>query len=984
MPKIPIYGEPQVNLGGRPRQGLSDRDIQTLGYQEGGQIAEAGREIGRLADKAMGFEIQRQREDAAIEFEQKRAKFEVALDEGDSKFRMEDSANVNKYANADYGGEASKDENTYYNRTTKHFKNLANSEEFKSNNQFFRQYWEKYTAAKEADIRISARKFEAAQRVQARENSIDDSLTNDAKLAVANPDKIPDILQRWKNVLGGFGKDENGQPIPNYAGVVRGTFLRDRLEKLGQILVIPALEKMIIDDPKSAMQLLTSVGKELGGENFSLSDIAQGKIPGAKAAGPAGPIELTPDAAVKYGQELEALIRDLDSDQNPQRTKQAPEIARLKGQLKEITAYLNENPPDGPGVVRTKVTDSPLRTEPQKPEANIEGNTLRSVDAALEGELAAVPEVGDPGFEESLAAQKKRIDGFEELKQALLKKQAKLDAEYAKDLKAWKAKQEAGPAQDGEVKPLVLAPPPQQPGKLSPEKSLMARWGLEPADWVRLYSKARANMDTVNAYDEYRLKESVADHIASVGSGNPGDPRFKTKEGLANAVSQLYSGVYGADAPKYTQKAQIFVDEAWSKIRIAERAWQVGSSLKWADDQTLDKAVAGLSPQGKGAADTAEVRDRVIAIVNSYRAQRSADPVGYANSHPQVQKLARDGDVAGARTMSIAIQQKFGAQDWQVGVLSKQEASAEVNRFRNAQPGQVISMIRDFETRFGGRNQDGSIKYPGQLQAAWRQLTTGQDGLDSSWQFAARSMGTNAESKIYNALKADPKTLRDQVGTLQKTGTSYADIESQALLEGAAFKKALTGNMPERIEMWQGAYTLAVKMAAMDVYSNGTPTSKALKSAFSSLSQSFDMSGGTYVVPQPRPGYPTAYVNKNIHANAEYLKTPEALGRLFQIVPPASRDGALNNQTGYRQDSYLKTLGSESYWITNNNSSGLILVHNAKTGVEPVLQKDGSIIDIKFSDLSKDPSVWKPLSREPTEKGQNNFFRDPLSIPMAE
>lgn len=978
MPKIPIYGEPQVSLGGRPRQGLSDRDIQTLGYQQGGQMAEFGREIGRFADKAMGLEIQRQREDAAIEFEQKRAKFEVALDEGDSKFRMEDSANVNKYANADYGGEASKDENTYYNRTTKHFKNLANSEEFKSNNQFFRQYWEKYTAAKEADIRISARKFEAAQRVQARENSIDDSLTNDAKLAVANPDKIPDILQRWKNVLGGFGKDENGQPIPNYSGVVRGTFLRDRLEKLGQILVIPALEKMIIDDPKSAMQLLTTVGKELGGENFSLSDIAQGKTPGAKAAAPAGPIELTPDAAVKYGVELERQIQEIEA----KGVKNAPELARLKDQLKQVNTYVNENPPDGPGVVRSKVTDSAFRTEPQKREAKDAGGyTMADIKKELEREMAETPATDDPQFKKKLDAQNKRLDKLEARQKALKEEQAKLDSKYEEDLKAWKAKQEAGPAQDGAVKPLVLTPPAEAAAKPSPEKSLMSRWGLEPADWVRLYSKARANMDTVNAYDEYRLKESVADHIASVGAGNPGDPRFKTKEGLANAVSQLYSGVYGADAPKYTQKAQIFVDEAWSKINIAQRSWQIGSSLKWADDQTLDKAVAGLSPQGKGAADTAEVRDRVIAIVNSYRAQRAADPVGYANSHPQVQKLRRDGQEAEARTMSIAIQQKFGAQDWQVGVLPKAEAAAEVNRFRNAQPGQVISMIRDFETRFGGRNPDGSIKYPGQLQAAWRQLTTGQDGLDSSWQFAARSMGTNAESKIYNALKADPKTLRDQVGTLQKTGTSYADIESQALLEGAAFKKALTGNIPERIEMWQGAYTLAVKMAAMDVYSNGTPTGKALKSAFSSLSQSFDMSGGTYVIPQPRPGYPTAYVNKNIHANADYLRTPEALGRLFQIVPPASRDGALNSQTGYRQDSYLKTLGSESYWITNNNSSGLILVHNAKTGVEPVLQKDGSIIDIKFSDLSKDPSIWKPL---PSSSGPSNLFRDPLSIPMAE
>jgi hypothetical protein len=108
------------------------------------------------------------------------------------------------------------------------------------------------------------------------------------------------------------------------------------------------------------------------------------------------------------------------------------------------------------------------------------------------------------------------------------------------------------------------------------------------------------------------------------------------------------------------------------------------------------------------------------------------------------------------------------------------------------------------------------------------------------------------------------------------------------------------------------------------------------------------------------------------------------LGRLFQIVPPASRDSAINSQPNYKQDSYLKTLGAESFWISNNNNSGLILVHNTTTGIEPVMTKTGSIIDIKFSDLSKDPSVWRPKPSEPTLGGRSNFFRDPLSIPMAE
>ena len=130
---------------------------------------------------------------------------------------------------------------------------------------------------------------------------------------------------------------------------------------------------------------------------------------------------------------------------------------------------------------------------------------------------------------------------------------------------------------------------------------------------------------------------------------------------------------------------------------------------------------------------------------------------------------------------------------------------------------EVIAMIRDFNNRYGGVNPDGSIKNPMQLNAAWRQLTTGPGALDASWQFAARAMGLPEETLVYNALRVDQKELAANLGTLTKQGTSYTDIANQVLNETKDLNRALTGNMPERMTVYNGARELITKMAALEI-----------------------------------------------------------------------------------------------------------------------------------------------------------------------
>lgn len=874
MPKIPVYGEPQQALGGRPRQGLSGQEIQQIGYWGGGQMAQSGKEMMSASSEWMNMELQRQRDDAKIEFEQKRAAFEVALAEGDEGLRKTDTTNISRYSNPNYVGGAEGDKETYFNKSVANFKKLAASEAYQSNNQFTRQMWAQWTAAKEADVKIAAIKFEASQRIQARENSLDEAITNDSRLAVANPEKIPELIDKWKNLLGGFGKDKDGKPIEGYVGVVRPAFLRDRMDKLGALLAIPALEKMIVDNPKAARELLKSMGDEL-----------------------------------KLGQ--------------------------------------------GNGGAAL----------PNMPTATIDGKTLDSVNAEINNEIALAESwKGKPTKELNslLDAQKKRITVLETTKEALTKEQKRLDEEYAKRTADFNASR-------GESSDLLGDAEAQKKSK----NSLMARWGLEGSDWARLSLKARQNVEAVSAYEKFKLEVQIQDHIAATSSGGLGNPAFATKEKLTNAVAQVFGepDTETKGGKKLNDQAMIFIDKAWSDIRVGQRAWSIASGLRYASMEEINKTLKNLQPTGAGAAETAQIRDRVTSVVRGYLAERQSDLPGYVQQHPQVQQAIKENDMGKARDLMIALQLKLGSQTWEVGVLSKQQVADEVGRLRNADPNQVAGMIRNFEERFGGKNPDGTIKNPAQLQAAWRQLFAGPDGLNSSWQLAARSMGTNAESKIIAALRTPTKLLEDQLGTLTKNGQSYSDLKSTMLQEGEIYKRALTGNLPERMEMWQGALELATKVAGNDIYQNKTDTKTAARNALQTIMQSFDMTGGTYIIPKARPGYPTSYDNQRIHANADYLKSPEGLQRFFALVPPDSKDAGVNKSADYKMQQYIKTLQRDAYWVTNDDSSGLVLMMNTASGPQRVATKTGQV-EASFTDLSK--NKWRPAP-DPTQ------WADPMS-----
>jgi len=781
MPKIPIYGEPQVSLGGRPQQTLSGQEIQQIGYWAGGQMARQGEEMMQSAQRLMGIEIQRQRDEAAIEFEKKRSEFDVAWASVETAAKEQDSANRSKYNNIGYGGESAKDPNTYYNKSVASFEKLMQDDRFKSNNQFTQQAWEKWSVAKFADVKVAAIKHEAAQRVAARQQQVADAIANDSTIALANPDRVPEIIAKWDAILKGDAKDASGAPLPNYANVVGQAWLRNARDNLGKIIAVPAFEKMVIDDPRSAYVILNKMREEL---------------------------KLDPSAP-----------------------------------LDEINAKVAE-------------------------------------------------------------------------------------------------------------------------------KSLMRRWGLDNDDFLRLYSKAQSAVSAVNSYDVFKLKREVDNHLALLTTGGAGDPRFKTKQGLAAVVAKVYDP-FSTKKGGLTDQASMYVDEAWSNITVARKVFNITSQIKFASMQQINDTLNRLQPKGETAAEDLKIRTAVISNVQAMLQQRNDDLVGYANSHPNVVKLIKEGDIRGAREQSIALQLQMGAQPYEVGVLSAAERAAEINFFNKAEGNDVIQRLRDFELRFGGRNPDGSFSAPGQLAMAWRALTTGSGALDPSWQFASRALGTAYEKKVFDALRANPEILRSNLGKLTATGTSYEDVKDQVLVNSQPVRTALTGGLNARDYIFEGARELMVKLAANEIIASGgsVNTRTAVKNAINAVTESFDIKGGTYFIPRARTGFPHTYNHANIHKNAEYLKTIEGLNKNFVLVPPGSLDKGVDNQTTYRATQYAKTVASYGYWINSDDGSGLMLMVKTGSGPQPVMSTTG-IITIDFNSLSKQTTTPFDKLTLPPEPGK--------------
>jgi hypothetical protein len=501
---------------------------------------------------------------------------------------------------------------------------------------------------------------------------------------------------------------------------------------------------------------------------------------------------------------------------------------------------------------------------------------------------------------------------------------------------------------------------------LQKDPARLDRLGLDPNEFNKLLRNAKQTYEAGNVLQQYNLEKSFDSHIALIQTTGTGLPQFSGKNGVASAVS----GVIGGD------RAVVMADKMQRQANIAQDTWNSAANLRFLPESQMIEGFNKLTPSANmNAADQLKVKESVGQLLRNFMQQREQDPGAFYAQHPAVQQRQKSGDIAGARDQMLVLQREAGVAPFNYAVLSQQERSNEINYMLKAAPNEVAGRLQTLRTRYAG--QSGEFK--GQADIVFRQLTTGPGALPPEYMFAARAMGTPAESKIIAALKLDDKTLTSLAPSLQK-GISYKDIEGTSVQMGDTYLKAITGGLSSRLGTFEAASKLVSKMATAELLSTGsTNSTSAVKRAWQDVMQSFDVTGGTYFIPKAKPGEPNTYNMAQIHENAALIKTnPVYLAQKFKIAVPGSQDPATAQQPAWMSESYLKSLAKHGYWITNQDGTGLDLVINSNGVPEKVPTTDGSTVSMPFSELSQrlPENVRKTLTEKPESNkiGRGNGF----------
>ena len=495
-------------------------------------------------------------------------------------------------------------------------------------------------------------------------------------------------------------------------------------------------------------------------------------------------------------------------------------------------------------------------------------------------------------------------------------------------------------------------------------------YGFTGDQYARLLNSSKTSKDTVLGYEKFKVETAIEDSVASIRSTGVGLPQFKDKDSLRAAIA----AVTDQTDPRDVDRSKILVDKAWSEITVAKKVHGLTQGL--ANMKTADIApfVKNIQVSGENAADEARIRNEVATVANGILEQRSRDQVAYWMQNPAVQKQTKDGNVGEARNSVLSLQINDGVPQHELKVLSQAEVENEKSYLLGASPQDLGIRLRSMSERYAGK--DG--KYMGQLQIVFRQLQTGPNPLPPEYFWAMQAMGTAAEPKIINALTSNTKTLRENLGNLKSSGTSYADLEATSIRIGEQYRRALTGNLPQRLQFFDSMRNLAVRMTATELVNKGGGNPQdLLKKNFAILSEGYDIDGGTYVIPKPRVGTTAqeVYSPKVVHTNADRLrKDPKLIGQYAQIQTPGSFNPALAKQPEYRHEQYLGTVAKQGYWINMGDGGAIQLVVEVNGVVEPVIDKQGKPVSFTFKQLSN-PNLL------PQKNVPINMFPDQNAFP---
>jgi hypothetical protein len=428
------------------------------------------------------------------------------------------------------------------------------------------------------------------------------------------------------------------------------------------------------------------------------------------------------------------------------------------------------------------------------------------------------------------------------------------------------------------------------------------------------------------------LRQPVIDDFNNfIAAANRGK-KIEFDIGFAKEVLDI--DTYNAYATKYKIATETVADAA------------VLNSIPLKDlTTTLDSMIKGKYNK-YGEVDAQAFETNLKKITSNRLEEMKNDPVKFlAGTNDTISEMIEDirlsdGEIKTQKQLELTnllheTQKKMGSPDYEIKVVSKNEAISFVETYMKADEGERIALLEDAENRFGDFFSKAMNEYSAQ-------------GLPITAEFSSFFGNPNLTKKFLSFDSEDERKKLDKV--LINNDTSITKIRESIFDNLAEFRKAVVfGNRfdtsaaadkLDRMEVVLSYY------AASEIFVTGN-VNKAIKNASSLIKDNFDIKETFFV--------PRIYNGETLNqGQIDFVvdKSKKVLNYLDEWGMQSF--GSTKEDDQRVLDEEMKEQIKESgRWVNNTDGTGIIFgIIMSDGSFAPLINKDNETLEIMFDDDS--------------------------------
>ena len=428
------------------------------------------------------------------------------------------------------------------------------------------------------------------------------------------------------------------------------------------------------------------------------------------------------------------------------------------------------------------------------------------------------------------------------------------------------------------------------------------------------------------------LRQPVIDDFNNfIAAANRGK-KIEFDIGFAKEVLDI--DTYNAYATKYKIATETVADAA------------VLNSIPLKDlTTTLDSMIKGKYNK-YGEVDAQAFETNLKKITSNRLEEMKNDPVKFlAGTNDTISEMIEDirlsdGEIKTQKQLELTnllheTQKKMGSPDYEIKVVSKNEAISFVETYMKADEGERIALLEDAENRFGDFFSKAMNEYSAQ-------------GLPITAEFSSFFGNPNLTKKFLSFDSEDERKKLDKV--LINNDTSITKIRESIFDNLAEFRKAVVfGNRfdtsaaadkLDRMEVVLSYY------AASEIFVTGD-VNKAIKNASSLIKDNFDIKETFFV--------PRIYNGETLNqGQIDFVidKSKKVLNYLDEWGMQSFGSTKLDDQKVLDQE-MKEQIKENGRWVNNTDGTGIIFgIIMGDGSFAPLINKDNETLEIMFDDDS--------------------------------